>query len=420
MSKIPGVVDLKIEAQIEISQIRLEVDRKALAEYGLAPGDMTKLLETAYKGRVVSQVLDEDRWFGLVVWYDESARNNPAVIQQTILDTPSGRKVALGQVARVLDTTGPNTIMHENVLRRIVISCNVADRDLGSVVADIQTALKPVEEQLRTLPGSYRIEYGGQFEAQQSATFRLGILAIFAVIVVFILLWKCLDSWVAAFQVLLVNIPLAAIGSVIALMLVNWPSWDKLHDAPWYAWPKVWAEATTLSVAHWVGFITLIGIVCRNGIMMISHYIHLMKHEGEQFDEKMIIRGSLERLAPVLMTAICAMVGLIPLALGAGQTGKEILYPVALVVLGGLLDSTIMDQVVTPAVFFLFGKTFGPGIYFHKEKAETEAQELERTANEQFPDPPDGTKQTADSKDGHFSPARDTAVVGKDGAIGSG
>ena len=388
MSKIPGVVDLKIEPQFEVSQIRLEVDRDALAQYGLTPGDMTKLFETAYKGRVVSQVLDEDRWFGMVVWYDESVRNNPAVIQQTILDTPSGRKAKLGQVAKVLDTTGPNTLNRENVQRRIVISCNVDKRDLGSVIGDIQAALKPVEEQLRTLPGSYRIEYGGQFEAQQQATTRLSIMAAFAVVVIFLLLWKCMDSWVAAFQVLLVNIPLAAIGSVIALMLVNWPSWDKLHDAPWYAWPKVWAEATTLSVAHWVGFITLIGIVCRNGIMMISHYIHLMKHEGEEFNEKMIIRGSLERLAPVLMTAITAMVGLIPLALGAGQTGKEILYPVALVVLGGLLDSTIMDQVVTPAVFYLFGKTFGPGIYFDPQTAKQEAQEVLRMADGEFPDTP--------------------------------
>ena len=386
MSKIAGIVDLQTEPQVEISQIRLKVNRIEAARYGLAPGDVAKLLETAYKGRVVSQVIDEDRWFGLVVWYDEAARNNPTVINQTILDTPSGRKVALGQVAEVFDTTGPNTLMRENVQRRIVVFCNVQGRDLGSVVGDIQTALATVEEQLRTLPGSYRLEYGGQFEAQQEATYRLGILAVFALIIVFLLLWKCLDSWVAAFQVLLVNIPLAAIGSVITLMLVNRPNWEKMQAAAWYEWPKVWAEATTLSVAHWVGFITLMGIVCRNGIMMISHYIHLMKHEGEQFDEKMIIRGSLERLAPVLMTAMTAMVGLIPLALGAGQTGKEILHPLALVVLGGLLDSTIMDQMVTPAVFFLFGKLFGPGIYFTKDQGLHEALATERMATALFPD----------------------------------
>jgi CzcA family heavy metal efflux pump len=385
MSRIAGVVDLQIEPQVEISQVRLKVNRVEAARYGLAPGDVAKLLETAYKGRVVSQILDEDRWFGLAVWYDESARNNPMVINQTILDTPSGRKVALGQVAEILDTTGPNTLNRENVQRRIVIFCNVQNRDLGSVVADIKATLAPVEEQLRTIPGSYRLEYGGQFEAQQQATTRLGILAVFAVVVVFLLLWKCLDSWMAAFQVLLVNIPLAAIGSVVALLLVNRPGWDKIQAAAWYDWPRVWAEATTLSVAHWVGFITLMGIVCRNGIMMISHYIHLMKYEGEQFDEKMIVRGSLERLAPVLMTALTAIVGLIPLALGAGQTGKEILHPLALVVLGGLLDSTLMDQLVTPAVFFLIGRLFGSEIYFKKGTANHEAAILGKMADELFP-----------------------------------
>ncbi len=386
MGKVAGVVDLQTEPQVEISQVRLKVNRVEAARYGLAPGDVAKLLETAYKGRVVSQVLDEDRWFGLVVWYDESARSNPAVINQTILDTPSGRKVALGQVAEVLDTTGPNTLNRENVQRRIVVFCNVQGRDLGSVVADLQDAVAPVADELRTLPGGYRLEFGGQFEAQQQATQRLGILAVFAVIVVFLLLWKCLDSWMAAFQVLLVNIPLAALGSVATLMLVNRPSWEALQAAPWHDWPRVWAEATTLSVAHWVGFITLMGIVCRNGIMMISHYIHLMKHEGEPFGEAMVIRGSLERLAPVLMTALTAMVGLIPLAMGGGQTGKEILHPLALVVLGGLLDSTIMDQLVTPAVFLFFGNRFGPGIYLGKTPSTREAQALEKQAEELFPE----------------------------------
>jgi Cu/Ag efflux pump CusA len=173
---------------------------------------------------------------------------------------------------------------------------------------------------------------------------------------VFALLWKCLDSWRAAAQVLLVNIPLAAVGSVIALLIVNRPGPDKLAAAPWWQWPEIWCGATTLSVAHWVGFITLLGIVSRNGIMMLSHYVHLMKHEGEKFDKKMIVRGSLERLAPVLMTAAVTIIGLIPLALGAGEKGKEILHPLAIVVIGGLLDSTLMDQIVTPVVFYYFGR----------------------------------------------------------------
>ena len=185
---------------------------------------------------------------------------------------------------------------------------------------------------------------------------RLLVLGTLSVVGVFLLLWKCLESWRAALMVLLINLPLAAVGSVAALLLINRPSSEALHAAPWWDWPRVWAQATTLSLAHWVGFITLIGIVSRNGILMISHYIHLMKHEGEAFSQEMIVRGSLERLAPVLMTAMTAIIGLVPLALGAGQPGKELLQPLAVVVIGGLLDSALMDQVVTPAVFWKFGR----------------------------------------------------------------
>lgn len=355
MQQIPGVVDLQIEPQVEISQVRLIVKRDEAARYGLAPGDVAALLETAYKGRVVSQVLDEDRYFGLVVWFDENSRNDPQVINNTILETPSGRQVALGQIVEILDTTGPNTLNREHVQRRIVVFCNVQGRDLSSVVADIKLSLTPVEQQLRNLPGSYFVELSGQFEAQQQANRRLAILGAFSILGVFLLLSKALESWRAALQVL-VNIPLAAFGSVVTLLIVNRPGWDALAAAPWWQWPKIWVGTTSLSVAHWVGFITLIGIVSRNGIMMISHYIHLMKHENEPFSERMIIRGSLERLAPVMMTAMTSFIGLLPLLFGAGQTGKEILYPLALVVFGGMLTSTVLDQLVTPALFFKFGR----------------------------------------------------------------
>jgi CzcA family heavy metal efflux pump len=356
MAKVTGVADLQIEPQVEVPQLRLQVRREEAARYGLAPGDVARLLETAYKGRVVSTVLDEERYFSLLVWYDEQARNDPAAINQTILDTPSGRKVALGQVADVLETTGPNTLYHEGVQRRIAVSCNVQGRDLGSVVADIRQALRPVEEQLRGLGGSYRIDYGGQFEAQRQASARLLVLGALSVAGVFLLLWKCLGSWRAALMVLLINLPLAAVGSVAAMLLINRPSSAALASAAWWEWPRVWAQATTLSLAHWVGFITLIGIVSRNGILMISHYIHLVRYEGETFSQEMIVRGSLERLAPVLMTAMTAIIGLVPLALGAGQPGKELLQPLAVVVIGGLLDSALMDQLVTPAVFWKFGR----------------------------------------------------------------
>ncbi len=355
MSQVPGVVDLQMEPQVEIPQVRLQVQREAAARHGLAPGDVAALLETAYKGQVVSQVLDDDRYFQMMVWFDEESRSDPEVIGQTILDTPSGRKVALSEVAEVLDTTGPNTINREHVRRRIVVFCNVENRDLVSVVRDIRQRLLPLEDRLRELPGNYYIELGGQFEAQQDANFRLLVLGSASVIGVFLLLCKCLESWRAALQVL-ANIPLAAMGSVITLLIVNQPSAEALAAVPWWEWPRVWIGATSLSVAHWVGFITLIGIVSRNGIMMISHYIHLMQHEGEAFGEAMIIRGSLERLAPVMMTASTSFIGLLPLLFGAGQTGKEILHPLALVVFGGMLTSTLLDQLVTPALFYKFGR----------------------------------------------------------------
>jgi CzcA family heavy metal efflux pump len=354
MSQVPGVVDLQIEPQVEIPQIRLQVRREAAARHGLAPGDVATLLETAYKGRVVSQILDDDRYFQLMVWYDEEARSDPDLIGQTILDTPSGRKVALSEVAEVLDTTGPNTINREHVRRRIVVFCNVQGRDLAGVVHDIGERLQPLEQRLRDLPGNYYVELGGQFEAQQEANFRLLVLGSVSVFGVFLLLCKCLSSWRAALQVL-ANIPLAAMGSVITLLIVNQPAQEALAAASWWEWPRIWISATSLSVAHWVGFITLIGIVSRNGIMMISHYIHLMQHEGETFGEAMIIRGSLERLAPVMMTACTSFIGLLPLLFGAGQTGKEILHPLALVVFGGMLTSTLLDQLVTPALFYKFG-----------------------------------------------------------------
>ena len=356
LSRIPGVVDLQVEPQENVKQVRLEVDRRAAAEYGLAPGEVARLLETAYKGRVASTVLDGDRYFDLVVWYDEAARADRAVIGQTILDTPSGRKVALSQVARVLDARGPNAISRENVQRRVAVACNVQGRDLGRTVEDIRRAIGPVEDRLAALPGGYRVEVGGQFDAQRQANTLLFWLFWAVLAGVFLLLWRCLGSATAAAIVLLVNIPLAALGAVVALLLLNRPDPAVLHAAAWWRVPAVWASATTLSVAHWVGFITLIGIVSRNGILMLAHYTHLMRAEGEAFGDAMIVRGTRERLAPVLMTALTAVLGLIPLALGAGQTGKEILHPLAVVVVGGLLTATLMDQVVTPAAFKLFGR----------------------------------------------------------------
>ena len=353
MAEIPGVVDLQIEPQVDIPQVRVTIRRREAARYGLAPADVAEALETALQGRTVSQVLEGRKTFDLVVWFDEQARNDLDAIRSTLISTPDGSRVALGTLADVIETKGPNTINREKVKRRIVVQCNAVGRDLVSVVLDIQaTAEEKIEPNLKQ---GYYIEYGGQFQAQQDANRRLAFLACFAVAGIFLLLFQCLNSWRAALQVM-VNIPLAAIGSVIALLWVNQPSAEAIAAASWWELPGVWLGASTLSVAHWVGFITLVGIVSRNGIMMISHYIHLMKYEGEVFGKEMIIRGSLERLAPVLMTALTTTIGLVPLALGAGQTGKEILHPLAIVVIGGMLSSTLLDQIVTPALFYKFGR----------------------------------------------------------------
>jgi CzcA family heavy metal efflux pump len=358
MADVDGVVDLAIEPQVEIPQVTVTVRREQATRYGLTPDAVAEAMETALQGRTVSQVLEGQRTFDLVVWFDETARNNVDVIRSTLISTPSGAQVSLGNVADVLETTGPNTINRENVTRRIVVQANTAGRDLVSVVRDVQEA---VASKLK-LDEGYFIEYGGQFEAQSQANRQLVFWGSLSIIGVFLLLWKCLESWRAALQVM-VNVPLAAVGAIVALLLTNWPSAEAIQQAPWWDVPRVWFQATTLSVAHWVGFITLVGIVIRNGIMMISHYIHLMRFEGEKFDKQMIVRGSLERLSPVLMTALCACIGLVPLALGAGQTGKEILHPLAIVVIGGLLSSTLLDQIVTPALFFKFGRKVYEGRY---------------------------------------------------------
>jgi Cu/Ag efflux pump CusA len=226
---------------------------------------------------------------------------------------------------------------------------------LSSVVADIKHSLVSVDERIRDLPGEYYLDYSGQFEAQRQAMVRLWGLALLSMVGVYLLLMKALGSPRAAIQVI-VNVPLAAFGAIVALMIVNRPSIAALADYSWYHWPAVWIQSTHLSLAHWVGFITLIGIVSRNGIMMISHYQHLMEVDGLPFGKEMIIRGSLERLAPVMMTAMTSFIGLIPLLFGHGEPRKEILYPLSIVLVGGMLASTILDQVVTPALFLLFDR----------------------------------------------------------------
>jgi len=242
---------------------------------------------------------------------------------------PDGSKVTLAQVADVYESTGPNQINRENTQRRIVVSANSSGRDLDALMTEIQSKINSKV----TLQEGYFIQYGGQFENQKSASQLIFLLGLLSLVAIFMVLYSHFRSAFISAQIML-NIPMALIGSLIALYLTQ----------------------RTLSIATMVGFVTLCGIASRNGIMMISHYLHLMKYEKVEFSKQMVIRGSQERLIPVLMTALTAILGLLPLVFAKGAPGKEILHPVAVVIVGGLISSTLLDIFVTPTIFYHFGK----------------------------------------------------------------
>ena len=329
VSGIPGVVDVQVENQVMSPQLMIRVDRDKLRQFGLQAGEVAQELETFYNGRAVSQIIQGQQNFDLVLRVADSVRTNIEQIRNTPIATTNGALVPLHQIATVNLESSINSINHENTQRRIVVSANVQGRDLGSTVEEMQAAVK---ENVK-LPQGYYVEWGGQFESQQSATRLITILSLFSIAGIFLVLYSHFKSWQITLQIML-NIPLALIGSVITVMITG----------------------GVFSIATLVGFITLTGIASRNGIMMISHYIHLVEHEGEKFSDHMILRGSQERLVPVLMTALVAALALIPLTMDATAPGKEILYPVATVILGGLISSTLLDIIVTPVVFKRFGE----------------------------------------------------------------
>ena len=329
MAAIPGIVDLQVEPQVNVQQVVVTIKRSAAARYGFRPAALVETLETAFNGHVVGQVLEGQRRYDLVVRFEPAARGGIEKLQQTLLATPAGPRLPLGQLADVRRGLGSNTINRENVSRRIVVQANVEGRDLNSVVRSLEQQMKIVQAGWE--PG-YFVDYGGQFESQQRAQRRLLFLGGLTIIAIYMALWVALQSWRLALQVI-VNLPLALVGGVAAIFLTG----------------------GILSVASLVGFITLFGIATRNGILMLSHYVHLMEEEGEPFGPEMIVRGTLERLSPVLMTALTAALALLPIALASGQAGKELLQPIAVVICGGLITSTLLNQVVTPALFSLMG-----------------------------------------------------------------
>jgi len=330
MRDIPGIVDLQLEPQVPIKQVQIQFDRAAAARYGLSVGQLSEMIETALNGRVVSQVLQEQQLFDLLVWLQPSARNNLETIRNLLVDTPNGQKIPLAQVAKIGDGTGPNTINRENVSRLIVVSANVAGRDLGSVVDDIQAKVK----QQVQLPAGYFIQYGGQFESEQRATQNLLVFGALALVVIAVLMYFAVKS-IPAMLMIMVNLPLAIVGGIFSVAL----------------------GGGIVSVASMVGFITLFGVATRNGLLLVENYNS--KFAAGMSLQQVLFEGSMERLAAILMTALTSALGMVPLVIGSGA-GKEILQPLAVVVLGGLFTSTALTLLVLPALYAQFGKILVP------------------------------------------------------------
>jgi len=324
---VPGLVDLQIEKQVLIPQLKVTPDYERASLYGTTPATLTEALEGLSGGRVVSQIVEGNRRFDVVMRISDENRSTTG-LQDLLVSTPQGF-VPLRLLAKVEEGDGPNQIQRENGQRRIVVHANGdGRRDMAAIVADVRRVIAETQ-----LPSGYATQLEGTFRAQEDAAFVIGVLSLVSLALIFMVLYQRYQSTVLAI-IILTNIPLALIGSVIALALAGQP----------------------LSVASMIGFITLVGIAARNGILKISHYINLALFEGETFGPALVLRGSLERLAPVLMTALCAGLALVPLLFGAGEPGREILHPVAATIFGGLISSTLLDTLLTPVLFLRFGQ----------------------------------------------------------------
>ncbi|PSB12940.1 CusA/CzcA family heavy metal efflux RND transporter [filamentous cyanobacterium CCP2] len=327
---VNGLVDLQLEPQVPIRQVQIQFDRSAAARYGLTVGQISEIVETALNGRVVSQVLEEQQLFDLLVWLQDESRNNLDTIRNLLIDTPTGQKIPLAQVAQIDYGTGPNTINRENVSRLLVVSANVSGRDLGSVVEEVQARVREAVQ----LPSGYFIQYGGQFESEQRASQNLLVFGGLAIVVISILMYFAVKS-VAGMLMIMINLPLALVGGIFSIAL----------------------GGGIVSVASLVGFITLFGVATRNGLLLVDNYNNKLA-QGMSL-RQVIVDGSTERLVAILMTALTSALGMVPLVIGTGA-GKEILQPLAIVVLGGLFTSTALTLLVIPALYSLFGKFLIP------------------------------------------------------------
>lgn len=322
---IPGIADLNVEQQIERPQLVISPKREMLAKYGISLPEFSEFVNVCLAGEAVSQVYEKGKSFDLTVRVKDNLRDEMEKIRNLMIDTGDGQKIPLNYVAEIRSTMGPNTISRENVKRKIVISANVADRDLRSVVNDIQAQ---VDAQIK-LPEGYHIEYGGQFESEQAASRTLALTSFMSIVVIFLLLYHEFRN-VKESAIILINLPLALIGGVFALLITT----------------------GEVSIPAIIGFISLFGIATRNGMLLISHYNHLQQEEGYGVYDS-VIRGSLDRLNPILMTALSSALALIPLALSGDLPGNEIQSPMAKVILGGLLTSTFLNGFIIPIVYLM-------------------------------------------------------------------
>ena len=322
---IPGIADLNVEQQIERPQLVISPKREMLAKYGISLPEFSEFVNVCLAGEAVSQVYEKGKSIDLTVRVKDNLRNEKKKIRNLMIDTGDGQKIPLNYVAEIRSAMGPNTISRENVKRKIVISANVADRDLRSVVNDIQAQ---VDAQIK-LPEGYHIEYGGQFESEQAASRTLALTSFMSIVVIFLLLYHEFRS-VKESAIILINLPLALIGGVFALLITT----------------------GEVSIPAIIGFISLFGIATRNGMLLISHYNHLQQEEGYGVYDS-VIRGSLDRLNPILMTALSSALALIPLALSGDLPGNEIQSPMAKVILGGLLTSTFLNGFIIPIVYLM-------------------------------------------------------------------
>ncbi|XLZ68726.1 efflux RND transporter permease subunit [Massilia sp. SR12] len=326
LAGVPGLVDLSVERQVLIPQVNVRVDYRKAAQHGLATGQVLAALQAMAEGTRITQVIDGARRFDLVLRLADE-RRTPQDLARLMIDSPAG-PIPLSSVASVEEGDGPNQIGRENGRRRIVVYANTDGSSMSRIIGDVRSAVARTQ-----LPGGYFVSIEGQFQAQEQAQRLIVGLSLASLVLIYLVLYTRYRSSVLAL-VIMGNIPFALVGSVLAM----------------------WLAGVSLSVASMVGFITLAGIATRNGILKISHYINLCKFEGEQFGWPMIVRGSLERLTPVLMTALVAACALIPLLLAADAPGKEILHPVAVVIFGGLISSTLLDTLITPLIFWRVGE----------------------------------------------------------------